>query len=50
MFVGGRWAYFAFIINWYTPSGKDPETVEKFFGAISRTLTAVQQTVIGVSE
>lgn len=50
MFVGGRWAYFAFIINWYTRSDKDPETVEKFFGAISRTLASVQQTVIGVSE
>jgi hypothetical protein len=50
MFVGGRWAYFALIINWYTPTDKDPDTVEKFFGAISRTLASVQQARIGASE
>jgi beta-lactamase class A len=26
MFVEGRWAYFAFIINWYAPEAEDPET------------------------
>jgi beta-lactamase class A len=47
MFVGGGWAYFAFIINWDTPSEKDPETVEKFFGAINRTLASIQQRLTG---
>ena len=47
MFVGGQWVYFAFIINWHTPSEQDPDTVEKFFGAINRTLASVQQTVTG---
>ena len=50
MFVGGRWAYFALIINWYTPTDKDLDTVEKFFGAISRTLASFQQALIGASE
>jgi len=41
MFVGGRWAYFAFVINWYAPSAEDPKIVEKFFGAINRALSSV---------
>ena len=47
MFAGGRWAYFAFIINWYAPSAEDPKTVEKFFGAINRTLGSVTHRLTG---
>lgn len=43
MFVAGRWAYFAFIINWYAPEGEDPETVSAFFAAIHHTLDVVKR-------
>jgi beta-lactamase class A len=39
MFVGDRWAYFAFMLNWYAPEADDPHTVEKFFAAINEALT-----------
>ena len=42
MFVADRWAYFAFLLNWYSPEANDPDTVEKFFGAINETLERVK--------
>jgi beta-lactamase class A len=42
MFFGDQWVYFAFIINWYAPSGADPETVEEFFAAINESLKMVK--------
>ena len=42
MFFADRWAYFAFILNWYAPEGDDPQTVEKFFAAIHEALTRVR--------
>ena len=43
MFVGGQWAYFAFIVNWYAPGEEDPDTIQTFFGTINRTLGSVMQ-------
>lgn len=43
MFVSGHWVYFAFIINWYASSQEDPETVEKFFGAIHQALKGLKE-------
>jgi beta-lactamase class A len=42
LFFSGHWVYFAFIINWYAPSGEDPETVTQFFSAIHEALTLVK--------
>lgn len=42
MFFSNRWVYFAFVINWYTESAADPETVEAFFSAIYQSLTMVK--------
>jgi beta-lactamase class A len=42
MFVSGRWAYFAFIINWYATNLDDPETVNAFFSVINHALTSVR--------
>lgn len=43
MFVGGRWAYFSFIINWDAPADEDPQTVQAFFAAINFSLSFVKQ-------
>lgn len=40
--VGDRWAYFAFLLNWYAQEEKDPQTVEHFFAAINESLTRVK--------
>ena len=45
LFVSNRWVYFAFIINWYAPEGKDPETTENFFAAINRALSLVMNSL-----
>ena len=35
--------YFAFIINWNAPAADDPDTVNRFFDAINRSLTLVKE-------
>ena len=47
MFAGGRWAYFAFIVNCYAPSEEDPETIQTFFDAINRTLGSMMLRLTG---
>jgi beta-lactamase class A len=47
MFVAGRWAYFAFVINWTAASDTDPETVEEFFVAINRALSLLKDLLDG---
>lgn len=39
MFVADRWAYFAFILNWYTQEVDDPRTVKRFYAAVNEALT-----------
>jgi len=41
--VAGRWAYFAFILNWYAPEADDSATVQKLFAAINESLTRVKE-------
>jgi len=43
MFVGRRWAYFSFIINWDAPADEDPQTVRAFFAAINLSLSLVKE-------
>lgn len=43
MFVGGRWAYFSFIINWGAPADEDPQTVKAFFAAINLSLSLAKE-------
>jgi beta-lactamase class A len=43
MFFDDRWVYFAFIINWNAPAADDPDTVNRFFDAINRSLTLVKE-------
>jgi hypothetical protein len=45
MFVDGRWAYFAFVINWNAPEAEHPETVSAFFAAINRTRSTWSRTL-----
>jgi beta-lactamase class A len=45
MFVSGRWAYFAFMINWYTASPDDPDTVNQLYSAINQALTLVKDSL-----
>ena len=45
LWVAKRWIFFAFVINWYTPSPSDPETVAQFFSAIHRSLTWVKDSL-----
>ncbi|AXC15285.1 hypothetical protein ACPOL_6041 [Acidisarcina polymorpha] len=42
LYVDGRWAYFAFAINWYAADPDDPATVQAFFSIIHQTLTYVR--------
>lgn len=42
MFVADRWAYFAFILNWYAQEVGDPRTVKRFHAAINGALTRVR--------
>ena len=41
--VAGRWAYFAFLLNWYAPEADDPATLQKFFAAINEALARVKE-------
>ena len=43
MFFDDRWVYFAFMINWNAPADDDPDTVNRFFDAINRSLTLVKE-------
>jgi len=43
MFFDDRWVYFAFLLNWYSPEGDDPHTVEKLFAAIREALKRVRE-------
>ncbi|MEI9865093.1 MAG: hypothetical protein WDN00_11200 [Limisphaerales bacterium] len=45
MFFKNRWVYFSFIINWNSPDGEDPVTVNQFFSAIHQSLTLVKDTL-----
>jgi len=45
LYVGGRWAFFAFVINWYAAAAEDPETVAAFFTIINRALTCVRDSL-----
>lgn len=40
LFSSRRWIFFAFVINWYAEDGDDSKTVNQFFSAIHRSLTA----------
>ncbi|MBN8727957.1 MAG: serine hydrolase [Xanthomonadales bacterium] len=42
MECGGRWAYFAFLLNWDAQEAADPATVDAFFAAINQALTRVR--------
>ena len=42
LYFGDQWVYFAFIINWYAGSVDDPDTVSRFFVAISESLGDVK--------
>lgn len=42
MYVAGRWAYFAFLINWYAEDAEDAKTVDAYFAAIHHTLTGIR--------
>lgn len=42
MYFPDRWVYFAFIINWYSPEPADPDTVNKLFSAIHRSLSQIR--------
>jgi beta-lactamase class A len=42
MFFSDRWAYFAFILNWYAPAPDDPQTVQRFFATIHEALRRVR--------
>jgi beta-lactamase class A len=42
IYFGDQWVYFAFIINWYSASATDPDTVARFFAAINESLTLVK--------
>ncbi len=42
LYVAGRWVYFAFLINWYAEEAEDAKTVDAYFAAIHRTLTAIR--------
>lgn len=42
MLVANRWVYFAFILNWYSQSATDADTVNSFFSAINQTLTLIR--------
>ena len=41
LYTGDQWIYFAFMINWYTESGDDSDTVAQFFSAINESLSLV---------
>lgn len=43
LFSSGRWIFFAFVINWYSQEGQDPQTISRFFSAIHRSLTIVMK-------
>jgi beta-lactamase class A len=45
LYVGGRWAYFAFVINWYAAKQDDPETVKAFFSIINQALAYVRESL-----
>jgi beta-lactamase class A len=45
MYFPDRWVYFAFIINWYSAEPSDPDTVNKFFSAINRSLTQIRDSL-----
>ena len=42
MFFDNTWVYFAFVINWDSPAGTDPQTVDQFFNAIRQSLRLVK--------
>jgi len=46
LFVANRWIFFAFVINWYSESPDDLETVEQFFSAIHRSLTLARDSLV----
>lgn len=43
MYVGGRWAFFAFVVNWYAERGEDPKTVDQYFEAVNHALGSIKQ-------
>jgi beta-lactamase class A len=45
LFSSGRWIFFAFVINWYSEEGQDPNTISRFFSAIHRSLTIVMNSM-----
>jgi beta-lactamase class A len=47
MFVANRWVFFAFIINWYSQTSPDPDTVSSFFSAINQSLTLIRDSLTG---
>src|SRR6185312_13761038 len=38
-----RWVYFSMILNWDAAEGEDSKTVEKFYGAIRRSMALLQE-------
>jgi beta-lactamase class A len=45
MLVANRWVFFAFILNWYSQSATDPDTVNSFFSAINQSLTLIRDSL-----
>ena len=42
MLFGDQWVFFAFVINWTAGTTTDPATVDRFFAAISDSLSLVK--------
>jgi len=42
MLFGDQWVFFAFVINWTAGATTDPATVDRFFAAISDSLSLVK--------
>jgi len=42
LLFGDQWVYFAFAVNWIAGSDTDPETVDRFFAAVSDSLSLVK--------
>jgi beta-lactamase class A len=38
-----RWVYFSMILNWDAAEAEDPRTVERFYGAIRRSMALLQE-------
>jgi len=42
LYFDDQWVYFAFMLNWYSESAEDPQTVGRFFSAINAALALLK--------